>query len=248
MRLRLIFWIAAVGLSASLVGCDPDGDQTGPGGKSYANACPDAAEVARRGVANRGQARGDVDGDRRVDQVSILVDARARPSCRHYVIVRSTRVYGAPVVVSRGEEAWGAPRLSALVDIGPGRAAEIAVLVGRAAAADRFVLFQANGERVTEVKGPKPPSTTLTVSTSASGIAVVDCVPRGSGKIVATTALREDGAFMIERRFYLLHGERLLFVRRQQIRSKKLRMPELKTRSFDDLLFRSCTVARARPH
>jgi hypothetical protein len=239
------FWIAIV-LVATFAGCDLNGKRGGDAASRW-NECPAVVDVASRsGLSNRGRVRGDVDGDGRLDDVSLLADPRARPKCRYYLVVRSATIYGTPLTVSRGNEAFGAPVLSALVDIGPARGAEIVVVMHRGATTDAVSLFQANGEDVGELKVTGSSASILAAGTSGAGVAVADCRGQhGNGEVVASVAVREGDRFEIERRIFHLDRNRLMFVRQEQETSKKLAAPEFKTRSFGDLLFRSCTVARA---
>lgn len=222
-------------------------------GGSAVEACPAPTAGPLRAQPLRGVLRGDVDGDRRTDRVSIALDPRARRGCRFVLAVRTARGVlrarisgpGPPEqpYADRGE----VPFLSRLAAIEPRPGAEIVVEVWKGASTG-FVAVYAIGVRglARMTGGGAEPG--FAYAGSVAHRRGVDCVgARATGRIVVSgMGFEPPDRVDVERRFLRAAGTRFEPVATERHALTLDEWESKRFREFDTGPFGSCTVAVAR--
>lgn len=196
-------------LALTLAACE-NGRQPRADAPISSHRCRNAPAVAVDSEAARpGRLAGDVDGDGSTDQVRLAVDPRARPGCRAFVVVRTAggRLV-APIEERDLQTALGFPALDSLVGVDDRAGDEIVVRVTAGASTEFAGLFTIVDGELRRVRLDGPHGSLFPSGGSAAHLEASNCGP--DGQVVIATATARDGNYVVERRFYLFDGVRLV--------------------------------------
>jgi hypothetical protein len=186
--------------------------------------------------------RGDIDGDGRLDRVTIRYSPHTSPECGFVVAVHSrTGVFGARVGV---DNAGPEPFLLALVRVGP-RGLGILVQTWHGAATVGAALYGFDGARLLRyrIQGRHD----LSFFGSLASERMVDCYgATASGAIVETTQSESAAPRRFKRVFYRLTGTTFRRLSSRTIRVAARAVESYRAMWIGRQPFQRCTVARRR--
>ena len=202
--------------------------------------------------AVRGAALGDIDGDGRLDHVSVVARYRARAGCRFALRVRLATgrvlihrladplIDGSPADLR--DLAW--PRLLAIADVDLRRGAQPIVSSDVGASAVSAGVFAVRDRRLMRLVVPGGDFSSGASRTASA----VDCWHgRGSGSVVQTFAVADPSGWTVSRRTYRLIGQRFRLSRPVPPSFRVKGLAALPEFSGGDLaVFPSCIVSRPR--
>jgi hypothetical protein len=217
-----------------------------PIGGGTGTPCSRPSGIDDRGFGRRGVAAADINGDRRIDRVAVLVRLSNPANCRYFLVARGPGfrpnaiglrdpIAGAGLAIAE----W--PRLLAArpVDSRPG--SEVLVVVDQGATVVGVGVYGADGRGNF---APYMSGSRRAVFSFGGGNhpSAIDCV---GARIVASFAERGPSAWTVTRRFFQVRRLRFVLERSRVMTVRQLReLPEFHG-GDERLPFDSCDPARA---
>jgi hypothetical protein len=178
--------------------------------REHETGCSNASTVGDdRASLRRGRLAGDVDGDGSTDQVSLSVDADARPGCRAFVVVQTAEArLIAPIEERDLQVDLGFPVLDSLVGVDDRAGGEIVVRITAGASTEFAGLFTVVDDAFERVRLNGPHGNLFPSGGSVGHLEASNCGPDGA--VVISTATARGRWYLLERRFYSFEETRLV--------------------------------------
>jgi hypothetical protein len=174
------------------------------------SGCPNEADVTSDPSAlTGGSLRGDVDGDRSPDDVSLAFDDTGPIGCQAFLVVESSSE-SAVLAIESFDRAFGLPqpRLNRLAEVDSAPGSEVAVDLVAGASTQFVGLFTMTGGELArvEVEGNDFPADDLfPYGGSVGHVEASDCAGT-PGTIVITIATPKGDDYQVTRRFFRFQG------------------------------------------
>jgi hypothetical protein len=202
----------------SVAACDGESRAPGPNAirpspsppREHGTGCPNGSTAAdNRGSLRRGRLAGDVDGDGSTDQISLAVDADARPGCRAFVVVQTAEArLIAPIGERHLEIDLGFPVLDSLVGVDHRVGGEIVVRIAAGASTEFAGLFTVVDDALERVRLNGPHGNLFPSGGSVGHLEASNCGPDGA--VVISIATARGRRYVLERRFHFFEETSLV--------------------------------------